>query len=192
MSSNELQAVCQIVIERAQRQKSILPREVREELAKAGLEESHWKDVLQLAQASLAFRKGRYYYVSPLTARMHHDRQNKAQINRAVRKLIRQYKAITSGMERREHRRIHFIHPIRVFTSDHRELSLMSQDISLTGLRIIGTCELKGQKVRVLLSSPDKGLGPWSFQLQILWSARAGDGLIENGGIFLGIVTDQT
>src|SRR5579871_2027893 len=74
--SANLQGVADLVLRQAQRQGYILPRQVRQVLAEAGVPESLWKDVLTAARPGLTYRKGRYYYTVPVSARV---RQEQAQ-----------------------------------------------------------------------------------------------------------------
>jgi hypothetical protein len=78
-----------------------------------------------------------------------------------------------------------FVQPTKILTPDHREIQLLSRDISPTGIRLIGTRNLQGQKVRVLVPRQDDGGGHWCFLVQILWSSQIGDNLVEHGGVFL-------
>ena len=75
-------------------------------------------------------------------------------------------------------------------TDDQREMSLLSRDLSTTGIRLIGTRSLLGQKVRVLLPRSDSP-EPWSFLVRILWTCTVGDNLFENGGSFLEVTSDE-
>jgi hypothetical protein len=187
ITMTDLKGIADAVIRRAQRQGFVVPREMREELARAGLPEGLWKDVLALAQPLLAYRQGRYYYVSAVSSRMEHEQHQQRVIQRAVRQLIRQYKAEAAQIERRQHGRVDFILPVKVLTEDHRELTLLSRDISNTGIRLIGTRGLLGQKVRVLVARGE-GVPPRCFLVRIVWTCAIGDEMFENGGNFLEVI----
>jgi hypothetical protein len=102
-----------------------------------------------------------------------------------VRDQLRQQQAQSTRVERREQDRVDFIHPVKVVTEDGREMTLLSRDLSATGIRLIGTRRLLGQKVHVLISA---GEGPpLDFLVRILWTCPVGDDLIENGGTFLSV-----
>jgi hypothetical protein len=189
MSATELQGIADAVISRAERQGYVVPREVREELTRAGLPESHWKDVLELAKPSLQFRQNRYYFASPgkavLRTHMRDDQRQRRDVHHAVRDLIRRYQTSVIQNERRMLGRIPFIQPIKVVTEDQRELRCVTRDISVNGLRLMGIYNLVGQKVRVFIPLVDEGAGQHCFTVQILWSSKIGDDLFENGGFFL-------
>jgi hypothetical protein len=193
MSVPDLKGIADVVVRRAQEQGFVVPREIRAELVRAGVPEAHWKEVVALARPALSYRSGRYYYLAPAVARLRaRTRQEQDQlrtISKAVRQLIRRYKAVAIQTERREHGRIHFIQPIKVLAADQNELKFLSRDLSHTGLRMIGNRNLLGQKVRVLIPPVDSGGGQWCFQVHILWANVVADGIFENGGIFVEMVS---
>jgi PilZ domain len=182
MTAKNLQPVAEQVVRRAKQQGHVLAREVREELTRAGVAESMWKDVLALARASLSYRKGRYYYTAPVSERV---RAQQTAIHSAVTRLTQQHAARRS-VERREQGRIDFIQPVKVVTEDGREFTLLSRDLSATGIRLIGTRRLLGQKVRVQIAAGGETV---DFQVRILWTCPVGDDLVENGGTFLTVGT---
>jgi hypothetical protein len=184
MSLTDLQGIAEEVVQRARGQGFVVRREIREALAQAGLPETHWKDVLALAQAFLHHRHGRYYYVSVVNSRPRNDRQQR-EVQQAVRQIIHDYRVGTTDVERRQHGRVPFIQPTKILLPDHREIQLLSRDISPTGIRLIGTRNLQGQKVRVMIPRQDNGQGDWCFLVQILWSSQIGENLVEHGGVFL-------
>jgi hypothetical protein len=179
-----LQDIADAVVRRAQRQGHVLPRQVREELKRAGEDESLWKDVLSLARASLNFRRGRYYYVAPVTDRMRQEQDHQDTLLRAARQLIGQYREAASQIERRVQDRIDFIQPVKVQTEDGRTFTLLSRDLSTSGMRLVGTRSLLGQKVKVLVPRTEK-TEAWCFVVRILWTCAVGDDLFENGGTFV-------
>jgi hypothetical protein len=185
MALPELKEIAESVIRRARNQGFVVSREIREELTGAGISEKYWKDVLALAQPSLHFRQGRYYYLSAANSPARGELTQQRDIQRAVREMLQQYKVKTTEVERRQHGRSHFVQPIKVITSDHRELQVLSRDLSPSGIRLIGTRSLQGQKIRLLIPRLDETGEPWCFLVQILWSSQIGDNLIENGGVFL-------
>ncbi|HZY85310.1 MAG TPA: PilZ domain-containing protein [Gemmataceae bacterium] len=185
MISTNLQGVAEFVVRRAQRQGYVVPREVREELAQAGVSESLWKDVLALARPSLSYRRGRYYYRAPISARVREEQSQQRHIGRAVRRLMRPQRGATP-VERREEDRVEFVQTVQVTTQDGRVLTLLSRDLSATGIRLVGTHRLLGQKVEVVIPGPDRK--PVTFLVRILWTCPVGEDLVENGGTFLGVV----
>lgn len=187
MILTNLQGVAELVVRRAQRQGFIVPREVREELSRAGVSDSLWKDVVALGRASLRYDHGRYYYNTPVSDRVRKEQTQERAIRRAVRQLIRQCKNATAALERRGEERIDFVQPVKVTTEDGREHTLMTRDLSATGIRVFGTRQLLGQKVRVAITVPGQTL-PTTFLVRILWACSVGDGLVENGGTFLELI----
>jgi hypothetical protein len=182
-----LQGVADAVVRRAQRQGFVIPREVREELAQANEKESLWKDVVALGRGALTYRHGRYYYTTPVSDRVRREQTQLRDIQKAVRQLIRQYRAAASEVERRGEERCEFIQPVKVFTEDDREFTLLSRDISPTGIRLIGTRRFLGQKIRVKIPRTDSTT-PCSFLVRVLWTCAISDDLFENGGTFIELV----
>ena len=165
-------------IRSACRESSLIAREqgyvrsldIREELKRVGEPVAGWKDVVREAGRRLTLKNGRYYYVSPLRARLRQSHRNRKDVKRAAGELIRAYKASSVVNERRNHRRIPLILPARVYSPGGKEHHMLTQDLSLNGVRLVGTQALRGQKARVLLPSNDKGGGQWVFTVQFLWS----------------------
>jgi hypothetical protein len=184
MISTNLQGVAELVSRRARRQGFILPQEVRQELNQAGVPESMWKDVVALARPTLSYRKGRYYYTPPVSDRVRREQTHQRDILRVVRQLIRYHRDEAKEFERRGEDRYDFVQTVKVITEDERELTLISRDLSSTGIRLIGTHRLLGQRVRVQIPRPGSD-EPWSFLVRILWTCAVGEDLIENGGSFL-------
>jgi hypothetical protein len=189
MTLTDLQGIANTVVQRAQR-RGVIPREIRAELAHAGLPDRQWKDVVDLARPSLYYRQGRYYYVNAVSPRLLEELSHQDRIQRAIRQLIRRHKQNAAQVERRAQDRIDFIQVVKVQTEDRREYTLLSRDLSTTGIRLIGTRSLLGQKVRVLLS-PDDQAEPRIFLVRILWTCAIGDDMFENGGQFLEVAPQE-
>lgn len=185
MSANSLQAVADSVVRRAQAQGHVVAREVREELARAGVAEGLWKDVLALARSSLVYRKGRYHYTAPVSDRVLAEQSQQGTIQAVVSELIRQHQATRGKVERRGEDRVDFIHPVKVVAEDGREHTLLSRDLSATGIRLVGTRRLLGQKVRVHIPVGDGTAR--EFVVRILWTCPVGEDLVENGGTFVSV-----
>jgi hypothetical protein len=184
MITASLEGIADVVIRRAQRQGFILPREIREELAQAGVADSLWKEVVALARSALQYRQGRYYYRAPVSTRVAQAQSQQRAIQRIVREVVRAHRKAHDKTERRSEARIDFIQPVIVITEDQRTHTLLTRDLSGTGIRLIGTRRFLGQKLRVLVPNPDSST-PWSFLVHILWTAAVGEDLVENGGAFL-------
>jgi hypothetical protein len=184
MMTIDLHVVADSVVRRAQRQGFVVPREVREEIAQAGLADEHWKDVLTLARPSLSLRRGRYYFITSVTLRQQYEEKQRRTIHLTIKKLMRRFRAAAERVERRGQDRLDFFQPITVITEDGREHHLLSRDLSPTGIRLIGTRRLLGQKVHILIPDPEGG-PPTRLATRILWTCAVGDDLFENGGRFL-------
>jgi hypothetical protein len=192
-SPADLAPVAEAVRRRARSQGFVVARDVRRELASAGLAETLWKDVVDRMGAALDYRRGRYYYVPPGPSRMRirvrRDRRQQRRLGTAVRFLIRQKRALDAVyVERRQQPRIDFVCPVEVQTEDGRVINLVSRDISISGVRLIGTRSFQGQKVRVWIPRPGNSAERCCFLVHMLWSAGVADGIIESGGIFLDLV----
>jgi hypothetical protein len=184
---SELRGIAGSVLRRAERQGYVLAREVRAELAAAGLPEARWKEVVTLAGPSLTCRRGRYYYTSPTSPRLQAEQEQRRAIQLAVQQIIDQHGAGAGDAERRQEGRISFVQAVQVQTEDGREFRLLSRDLSPTGIRLIAARSLLGQKVRVTLPAAE-GAEPCVCLARILWTGAIGDGLFENGCTFLQVV----
>ena len=179
MTAN-LQGIVEAVLERAQRQGSVTPEDVQDELTRAGVPEDMWEEVLTLCRRSLRKRQERH--TGPSAARRDSARERRRQaVRRAVRGIIRRHRA-AEQVERRGHDRVDFIQPVRVLTEDQRERHLLSRDLSTTGIRLIATRSFLGQKMRVFLGEGDEVC---SLMVRVLWTCAVGDDLYENGCMFL-------
>jgi hypothetical protein len=184
MPSATLQQVAEQVIRRAQRQGYVVPSEVRSELRLAGQDEQKWKEVLALARPALIYRQGRYYHKAAVSPRLEQEQRQRQVIQKALRPLIRQHRRRVREQERRSQARIDFVQAVKVQSDDGAEYTLLTRDLSTTGVRLIGTRRLLGQKVHVLLPRED-GAAPYRLLVRILWTCAVGDDLFENGGSFL-------
>ena len=186
MTVNHLQSVADQVVRRAERQGHVMAEEVREELARAGLDETLWKDVLALARACLSYRDdGRYYYSAPVSERVLAEQSQQRDTRAAVARIIEHHRSGGDRPERREQGRIDFVQVVKVITDDGRAYTLLTRDLSETGVRLIGTRRLLGQKVRVLIPAPEGG--HLEFVVRILWTCPVGEDLVENGGTFVSV-----
>ncbi len=183
MISANLQGVAELVVRRAQRQGYVRPREVCEVLSEQGLSESLWKDVVAVARPSLKYRRGRYYYEAPVSPRVAQQQSMQRAIERAIGRLLSQHRQAQPQLERRVHERMEFIQPVQVQTEDGHQYTVLTRDISASGIRLVGTRRFLGQKLRVIISSG--GSKPWVFIVQILWTCTVGTDLVENGGAFI-------
>ncbi len=187
----ELQEVADAVVRRAQRKGFILASEIREELAHTNMPETQFEEVVALSRPLLRFSQGRYYYKPRVSPRVRREQRLQRAVHQEVRRLIRQHKKCTAHTERRKQQRADFVQPVKVRTEDQREWTLLSRDLSESGVRLVGTRGLLGQKVQLSIPHPD-GKGSSHFLVRVLWTCTIGDGLFENGGTFLEIVPDST
>ena len=187
MSDDAYQNVADSIVRLARRVGSITPRDVRMELRIAGLPESGWKDVLELARPRLLKRQGRYFCKETFSPRVQKEQAQRLAMQKAIRRLIRLHQKQAKDLERRGQARVDFVHPIPVRTEDGQTFTLLSRDLSATGIRLIGTRRLLGQKVDVSLPAGPES-PPCRMRVRILWTCAVGDDLFENGGSFLELV----
>jgi hypothetical protein len=180
MMTDNVQYTVQAVLERAQRQGSVTPADVQEELTRAGVPEEHWEEVLTLCRRSLRKRQERD---QPISAARRESAQAKQQreIRRAVRSIIRRHRA-AEQVERRGQDRIDFIQQVRVLTEDQRERHVLSRDLSTTGIRFIASRSFLGQKMKLFFGQGEEAC---SLVVRVLWTCAVGDDLFENGCMFL-------
>ncbi len=189
MPTAEFQHVAQAVVRQAQRHGFVVARDIRTELKLAGLPEGEWKAVAALAKNSLNYRQGRYYHLGTVSPRLQKEQEQQRAIQKAIRQLIKRHRATLKQKERRGQQRVDFIQPVKVQLEDGRRFGLLARDLSPTGIRLLGTKQLLGQKVRVELPISDGAA--CQILTRILWTCAVGDELFENGGTFLEIVTDN-
>ncbi len=182
MSEIDLQPIADAVARRAEQQGYVQAREVRTMLAEAGHDEALWKDVL--ARTALRHRGGRYYPAGG-SEKVRREQEQQRAIHRAVRRMVKLHREAARQVERREQARTDFIQAVKVRTEDGREHTLVSRDVSATGIRLLGTRRLLGQKVRVIVPAAAPSGEGWTFLVRILWTLALGEDLFENGGTFL-------
>jgi PilZ domain len=188
MNSTELQPVADAVLRLAKRQGFVTSRDVRAELRIAGLPEQTWKDALALVQASLVHRQGRYYHKDGFSPRLQKEHAQQQAVQKTIRRLIREHRKRSKTDERRGQARIDFVQPVKIRTEDGKEFGLMSRDLSATGVRLLGTKRLLGQKVQLELPTAD-GEPACRLLVRILWTCAVGDDLFENGGTFMELLS---
>lgn len=183
----DVQAVARVVIDRARERQFVVSGDIRAELARAGLTQGSWREVVVAARPALRCLRGRYYYAAPaaeeLRGRVRQEARDLARMRRAVRDVLRQGRRPRAG-EHRGRRRVPLVRPVRVVTGAGEELHFIAQDVSLSGMRLIGNRGLAGQKVWVEV--PKARGGSWRFSVAVLWAKPIGDGLIQQGGVFVG------
>jgi hypothetical protein len=187
MPAATLQQVAETVVRRAQRQGYVVPRDVRAELRLANLDEERWKEVVELTRAALIYRQGRYYHKAAVSPRLEHEQRQHKAIEKALRPLIRRHLREAREHERRSQARIDYVQPVKVQAEDGKEYTLLTRDLSTTGVRLIGTRRFLGQKVHILLPR-EEGEAPYRLLVRILWTCAIGDDLFENGGSFMELV----
>jgi hypothetical protein len=196
-TSTGLEKVVRAVLRAAEQQTYIVSRQIRDELRRAELPEAGWKEIVQRAGSALSCRNGRYYFVpsgpTRMRARARHDQRQLEAIQQAVRSLIRkERKKDRIHDERRIHKRIDFARPVLIQAEDGRLLHGMSREISLSGIRLVGTCRLLGQKLRVWIPYPEVKGQTYGFAVRVLWSAEIASQLYENGGVLLERLENET
>jgi hypothetical protein len=180
MSTEKVQSVADEVARRARRQGFVLSQDVRDELTRAGMPENMWKQVIAAVKPALQHQGGRWSFPSASgTVRSLQD-----EIHQAVHKLVEAQKRVAAKIERRGDDRFDFVQPVQVHTDDGRTFALLSRDLSSTGIRLVGTKRLLGQKLLVTIPNPEGGPST-KFVVRVLWTCSVGDDLFENGGNFL-------
>lgn len=184
MLRTDMQRIVKIVCRRAQLRGFVSPQDIRQTLARAGLPEGRWLEVVSLAGDMLTKHDGRFYYAGPARASCPERRPHR-HLGQAVRQLIRGYRS-TMREERRRQGRFDFVHPVQVEMEDGRTVTILSCDLSTSGIRLVAPFSLLGKKVRVTLPATE-GAVHKSFYVQVVWSSLVGEGLYENGATFLGV-----
>jgi hypothetical protein len=190
MSLAGLEDVARAVIRRARQKGFVLAREMRAELARAGLPERRWKDIVAQTRGTLQYRQGKYYFTEAVSAPVVAEQRQQRAIRQAIRNLIRAYARREAEAERRHQDRFRVILPIKVLFEDQREFTFLSHDLSAAGIRLIAPRGLLGQKLDIFLPRPEEEQ-PLRLRVRILWTCAVGDGLFENGGTFLEVVEDR-
>jgi hypothetical protein len=188
--SASLDNVAAAIVRQAQRKGFVVASDIRTELKLAGLPEEQWKEVATLAKGSLNYRQGRYYALSAMSDRLQKELEQQRIIQKAVRQILKNYRDAAKQEDRRSQNRVDFMQALKVHTEDGKEYGLVSRDLSPTGMRLLGTKQLLGQKIRVDLPQ-GKEAAPCRLLMRILWTCAVGDNLFENGGTFLELVTEQ-
>jgi hypothetical protein len=181
-----IEEVAETMVRRAQKQGYVVPSDIRGELRLAGLEEDRWKEVVAHFKDQLHYRQGRYNHVAAVSPRLHQEQEQQRAIAKAIRILLKEHKDAVKERERRGQTRVDFIQPVKVRTEDGKVFTLLSRDLSTTGIRLLGTKRLLGQKIQVELTARDASL--LRIQVRVLWTCALGDDLFENGGNFLELV----
>ncbi len=190
MAATELQAVASAVLRLAQQRGHIVPRDIRTELGRAGLDESRWKEVVELLRESLHYRQGRYHALHPAgSPRLEQAQQDRQRVQDAVEDVLRGQRSAADPSEgrqdeRRQDQRQRFARPVRIETEDGETLTVMSQDLSPSGIRFIANRSLLGRKVHVCLPQAG-GVEEVILAARILWTTFVAEGLFENGASFL-------
>ncbi len=191
MSIHSLENVAEAVLRLAKRQGHVTARQIRSEMCLAGLDETGWKDALACVRSALVLRQGRYYHKEAYNPRLQKEHAQLLAIQKVVRRLIRRHKERVKSDERRGQTRIDFIQPVKVRTEDGAEYTLLSRDLSATGVRLLGTKRLLGNKVQLTLPT-GADQPPCRLLVRILWTCAVGDDLFENGGIFLQLLPAES
>jgi len=125
-----------------------------------------------------------------ISPRLREQQRRERTIRRAIGELVRLHKKSRARAERRHQGRVDFIQAVQVYLENERRVVLLSRDLSKAGIRLIATESLLGQKVLVAVPRPDNGEAIY-FRVRILWTCAIGDGLFENGGSFLEVVSEH-
>jgi hypothetical protein len=190
MPPTTLQQIADAIVRQAHRQGFVVARDIRTELKLAGLPEADWKAVAALAKGALNYRQGRYYHLGTVSPALQKEEERQRVIQKVIRQLLKHHRAAAKENERRGQNRIDFIQQVKVTTEDGKEFALLSRDLSPTGIRLLGTKQLLGQKVRVDLPVGED-MAACRILARILWTCAVGDDLFENGGSFLEVLPED-
>lgn len=186
LAIRSLSDVASAVMRRSQQNGFVTPNEIRGELIQLGLSPIRWKEIVDLVKPALTLRHGKYYYLPAQSPTMQVEQKRQQDIHQSIKRLVRHYKKAARLVERRGSDRHDFIETVTVQAEDGKEHRLLSRDLSPSGIRLIGTKRLLGQKVLLTIPDPtSKRLT--QFVVRILWTCAVGDDLFENGGRFLEI-----
>jgi hypothetical protein len=186
----EIPEIASRVLDRAQQQGFVTRREIRDELRKAGQPDDTWRDVLAVLRESLHYRQGRYNFICQLDSRLEQELLRQRCIHRSIREVIRRHRIRERSPERRRHGRVDFIKPVKVRAADGHDYTLLSRDLSVTGIQLLGSRSFLGQKIQIWIPALEQAKPPLCFLVRIVWTSLVGDGLYENGGAFLELVDD--
>src|SRR5260370_33864683 len=130
MTMTDLQTVAHAVVRRAERQGFVLPSEIRAELAQLRIPQKQWKEVVALSRPALRYRQGRYYFRALVSPRMREEKRHQRAVHLSVRQLIREYKKNNALADRRQQRRIDFLHPVNIPLDNKRNLPVLRPHLS--------------------------------------------------------------
>jgi hypothetical protein len=114
--------------------------------------------------------------------------------------MVHEYRTAARKADRREQTRISFVQSVHARTEDGSECTLLTRDVSASGVRLVGARRLLGKKIWVTVPAPEKVLlpgaarveGGWTFLVRVLWTCTVGDDLFENGGVFVEVLPAPT
>jgi hypothetical protein len=184
--SKAWEPVKEAILRRAETRGFILPREIREELQRLGLDGQQWREFVRQAGTLLTYRNGRYYYVPAWNEARLREEERQLHVRALLQALLEHHKRSQHRQERRGAERMEVIWPITLILEDGTLHRAVTRDISAAGIRFLGTKSLLGQRViaRLSLGSEQEHV----FAVRILWTCEAGDQLYENGGTVLEVL----
>ena len=156
MTVANLQGVAEQVVRRAQGQGYVVPRRGARRVEAGRGARRIVEGVVALARQSLSFRRGRYYYSTPsATASAASSPSSGTSAGPSIGSSATTPRPAATPIEHRGQDRVDFVQTVAVRTDDGEEFTLLSRDLSTTGIRLVGTHRLLGQKVHVLVPRPD-------------------------------------
>ncbi len=190
MTSSELQAVASAVLRRAEQQTYVVPRDIRDELIQANLPETRWKEVVEMLRESLNYRQGRYYFLASAQILQNQQAVDHELLEEVLEQLLERHKALMPKDDRRREERIDFSYPIKARTESDEDLTILSRDLSKSGVRFLANRSFLGRKLKLTLpKDEDESI---IVTVRILWSSVVADGIFENGGAFLDLVQGES
>lgn len=186
MPAPDLNSVADAVKRRAESDGHVVIEDVRAELEKAGQSPDSWAEVLKLASTHLMHRAGKYFYVVPTSPLRERQERQQHAIEETVDQLVGQYRQLADQAERREANRIQFMQAATVRMEGQPLHRVLTRDISASGIRLLGTKSMLGQRVQVEVPGPAGE--PFIFLVRMVWACEVADNLYENGGVLLEVV----
>ncbi|GBD35923.1 hypothetical protein HRbin36_01038 [bacterium HR36] len=190
LTSSAWDAALSTVLQRAETRGYILPQEIQQELRRLGLGTRLWRQFIERAGSFLTYQNGRYYYVPSLTGNRLHEEERQLHVRALLQALIDSCKRSQHHVERRSADRVEVYWPVTLTLEDGTAHRAVTRDISVSGIRFLGSRSLLGQRivVRLTLNNGHEHV----FSVRILWTCEVGDSLYENGGSVLQVLSPDT
>ncbi|MGF1580887.1 MAG: PilZ domain-containing protein [Gemmataceae bacterium] len=114
--------------------------------------------------------------------------ENSSELREAIRRLIATQKQREFRVDGRDEERILLSQSVKIRLEDQQEISVLSQDLSPSGIGLVSTRSLLGRKLRLILPTETPDCPTITIIVRILWSYAVTEDLYKNGGLFLELV----